>query len=843
MNTVDWTRDQENLYQGAGKERGTPAEGPLFGIDDYIRIVKQSKWKLLLVFLIAAVLSGLYVRSLDSVYLGTATLLFEEPDRASLSQFEGALQQELSTAYYETQIELLRSRWLSRKVIDTLSLWKHPELRSASTESTGVAEESDRLVDRLKARAIGILGQLRAAIWGAFPGLVSEGDADDSSITSEDGPAAGMSAAARRQHEEDRVINRFMANVSVYSVRDTRLVRIEYRSAEPQLAAQVANSIARQYINNYASMRSEQRAQNTSWLDERLLALKETLADSERRLIDYKKENSLTDIGGSVHNLIEQEVLRLSSELTDVRGKLAIAQQNFDDVNDYRTQSNILESLPGIRDDTLVQRNKLDVNASQRKLDELLNRYGVRHPLVIDASSELASRTAAFKDSIATAIGAMEKNYLLLVQQEASLELKLQDSKRAILDSASKANDVQALEREVRTNREIYQSFFNRVSRERSSGELQQRNARVSDYAVVPLEAIAPNRKLIVALFCAGSVLLYLMILFWREFRDDSVKTTYDVENKLGMVLLGITPLMKAGKFRKKKEDPLDPLSLEDSRRTFTEAVNSVRASIGLDKANTSSSKKVVMVTSSVAGEGKSTVSLNLAYSYGQIEKVLLIDCDMRKPRIAKSVGLKNNANGLSNLILDTEPAWSCIHRGMLNGCVDVLPSGPIPVQPLELLGSKRFANILTGLARRYDRIIIDCAPIQAVADALMLCPLSDTVVYAVKYNDTSSEHVKRGIQRLRSAGARVAGVLLTQVDVDKVKAYGGNSYHQGYFDYYDSSEVQESSPPHGQFELTPERLAAINSPKAGLEIELDRQQKRVKPGEYQIENLLEDIL
>jgi len=383
----------------------------------------------------------------------------------------------------------------------------------------------------------------------------------------------------------------------------------------------------------------------------------------------------------------------------------------------------------------------------------------------------------------------------------------------------TKKFELDALEREVATNQDIYDTFFNRMSEARSADGLETANARISDFAVAPTGPIKPKKQLIIALAALASLVLSMLMAFLYEQMDDTIKGTNDIEGKLGVKLLGILPLVKTGVFGKGQALPLNPTEIPDKKGTFAEAISTARTAICMEDGE--AGRKIIMVTSSIPGEGKSTASINLAHSLAQLERVLLVDCDMRRPTIAKAAGLDKNAPGLSSLITNTASARHCIVRGAFGGAVDVLPSGPIPDQPLELLSSKRFEKILEQLGHYYDRILIDSAPTQAVSDALVLSKHCDALVYAVKSHDTSLELVKRGLMRLRQVNAPIAGVLITQVDIDKITAYGGDYYYQGYYDYYGYTENGNAKQP-GKLRLTQEELISIKNDDADVNLDLD---------------------
>ena len=230
----------------------------------------------------------------------------------------------------------------------------------------------------------------------------------------------------------------------------------------------------------------------------------------------------------------------------------------------------------------------------------------------------------------------------------------------------------------------------------------------------------------------------------------------------------------------------------EESNRGFSESVRTLRTSVTL--AALESPVQVVLLTSSVPGEGKTTTSSNLAEAFGQMEKTILIDADMRRPTMAKKLGLPGGSRGLSNAVAYPDTLDECIHHlDELN--IDVIPSGPVPPNPLELLGSKNFREILETLRGRYQRIVIDSAPMKMVSDALYLSTLVDGVVYIVKADSTKDKLVKDSLIKLDDSNARILGVALNQLDVDKESKYGyGYGYYAGYYDAYGYTSSEDSS-------------------------------------------------
>ena len=807
-------------------------------LQHYLRILRKHKWPISLFTAAVTTLAAYYAFTATPIYSATSTLLIEQ-QKANVPNIEEYYGLDSNSSdYYQTQFELLKSRSLAERVIEKLDLWDNPELSAAAREAKARQEAAQRSALGLNEQDDSIGGKVKGLLANAGIKLPSSQPADstvndtaeESSVTAQANSEAPVDANSEANSEalisqlsegnsRAAIISNFMGRLSIAPVRKTKLVKISYESADPELAATVANSVGEQYITSYLESKVERSSKASLFLNERLTSLKATLDASEDRLIQFKEENGLVDVDGSVNRLNEQELLLLTTELASARSDLSEAQDLYREVQSLRGQPDLLETIPGVQADPLVQRVKIEQGQAQRSLDELLNRYGEKHPRVVDAKSQLSTLNSSLQGHVNRVVNSIEKNYQLTRQSVASIQNKLAVGKQSIQATGTKKFELDALEREVATNQEIYDKFFNTISEAKSADGLETANALISDYAVAPIGPVKPKKQLIIALAALASLVLSMLMAFLYEQMDDTIKSTNDIEGKLNMKLLGILPLVKGGMFNRTQALPLNPTEIQDKKGTFTEAVNTARTALCMDDGG--EARKVIMVTSSVPGEGKSTASINLAFSLAQLERVLLVDCDMRRPTVAKAAGFDKNIPGLSNLITNTAPARECIKRGVFDGMVDVLPSGPIPDQPLELLSSKRFEKIIAQLSEHYDRIVIDSAPTQAVSDALVLSKLCDAVVYAVKSHDTSIELVKRGLQRLHQVNAPVAGVLITQVDIDKITAYGGDYYYQGYYDYYGYTEKGKGKRP-GKLRLTQEELISIKNDDSDVNLDLD---------------------
>ena len=446
-----------------------------------------------------------------------------------------------------------------------------------------------------------------------------------------------------------------------------------------------------------------------------------------------------------------------------------------------------LTDLALVNADRVISAIKMDQGAAQRQLDTLLNRYGHKHPSVVDVQSQLDTLNTSLVANLDRIVNSKSQDLRLLQQRVVTIEKKLEEGKQDIQEIGNKRFQLDSLEREVSANQKIYDIFFNRFTEAGSAIGLEESNARFAETAVPSAAPVRPRKSLITLLATVGAFVFSVLLAFLLDRFDNSVKSSRQVEKRLGLRLLGVLPLVKKFGSDKKRNLPLSPIGNVNVAGKFAEAINSVRTSLCIERRIENS--KIILITSSVPGEGKTTSSVNLAFSFGQQEKVLLIDGDMRRPSVWRTVGLENDAPGLSDLINMSAKPKDCIKRDVFDGSIDVLPAGNIPDHPLELLTNIRFNQILSSLSKYYQRIIIDSAPVNAVSDALVFSKHADAVIYVIKSHSTDIGLVERGVDRLQNTGAKLVGALITQADMNKISSYGGEVHYASFYDSYNYSD------------------------------------------------------
>jgi len=483
----------------------------------------------------------------------------------------------------------------------------------------------------------------------------------------------------------------------------------------------------------------------------------------------------LIDADG-VRSIDVAELQQLTTSLVEVRRQRTDVETLYRQLSAGSSSLDRLLALPSISSNALVQGLIGSRADAKRRVAELSKRYGAKHPQMLSASTDLKQVEQELQAQVKNVASGIESTFLAAKDAERSLRNQIANVKRRLQSVGRKEFPLRELEREVEANRQLYEVFLNRGKEADEAGTLETVNARVIDVAI---PASYPDE--LSGMFAAGIILLL-------DFLDNTIKTPDDVEERLRVPMLGHLPLDKANKL----ETPFMGF-LTDEKGQFAEAVRTVRTSFILSSLDRPA--KVTLVTSSIPNEGKSTVSLCIAQALGQMEKVLLIDADMRRPSIAKALDISLLTPGLSNLIAGTAEPAECVTQ-LPNSEVSVITGGVVLGNPLDLLASDKFIKVLDVLKESYDRIIIDSAPIQAVSDSLVIATHADALIYVVKSDATSIPVVKKGLRRLSETNAKFSGVVLNQVDVNKMKKVAG--YDAGYYENYGYAAVPATATKKG---------------------------------------------
>lgn len=726
--------------------------------DDGIDILKlwqtiaRRKWSIIALTLVVAMVAVLVVLSMTPIYRASTTVLVsaKQANIVSIDQvygIDGAGEQ------METQFELFRSRSLSERVVRELQLATHPEFDPRQKEAPLIDIKS--WLSNLKPSSL---------IPGDFP---EDLEADFSS--NEDAIF-------------DSVVQQFMGRINIAQKGKSALVSVQVDMADPRMAARAANHLVQSFIESQLEVSMAVSASATNWMNSRLDELRIKLKDAEVQLQEFREKENLVDLGG-VATISGAELAATSNRMVSARSDRAEAQSLYQQVQSMKDGGwRKLATVSAVLGDPLIQQFKANEARAKSKVDELSKRYGERHPAMESAKTELAAAEASLRGQVEQVVAAIERNYRLAVANESSLRSSVNENRAQIQNISRKEFQLREYQREVDSNRALYDTFLMRLKETAATNDLEIVNATIVDKATVPTSPIKPQKGLIVLVAAFLAALIGVGLSLIQEMLNNTFKNTDDVEQKLNLPVLGIVPLVK-----KKQQKEVAHLFESDSDKVFSESIRTIRTSMVL--AGMGKEHKVTVVTSSVPGEGKSIVAANLAIAFGQMEKVLLIDADMRRPALAKNFEFPVGTPGLANVIAGT----ATFEESIQQVCgVDMISAGAVPPNPLELLSSKRFVEFIERVKGEYDRIIIDSPPTQAVSDPLMLGTLANALIYVIKSDDTAIPLAAKGVGQLLQSNAPVTGVVLNQVDMKKAKKHGYR--YSGYYDSYGYSDSSAKS-------------------------------------------------
>jgi len=714
----------------------------------YFSVFKKYLLRVTSLAIVVALLTAVVALNITPVYRSTATLLIESQQNKAVSFAEVYGLDSNRKEYYLTQFEILKSRSIAQIVIEKLNLKEHPDfIGNPSAIRTFIKDVKQSLPFIPKKQIV------------------------------------TLSTTEQEKKELQALVSAFTKRLTISPIRKTQLVHISFQSSDPALAALVANTVGEVYIEQHLISKMGVTKEASGWLTTRLTDLRLRLDESEFKLQQYLESENLIDISG-VLGLISKELEQTSVQLVVARNEKNKLESIIRVIDEYgRDNLEVLQSISDITSHRAIQDIKRTLVTSELKLSDLAGVYGPKHPKLIAAKAELNSVQKNLSLQVQRLVTGVQKELNTGKRNVQALEIELTRIKKVYREITAKEYEYRKLSREVETNRNIYDTFFSRAKETEVTSDFNAAVARFTDRAYKTTKPIKPNKPLLVILAFVATFGFGLVIAFVLDALNDTFKTASDIENKLSQRMLGLLPLVAL----KKNTALMLHYFFEDHSNKFSESVRTMRTSFVLTQLDKAS--KVVEVTSTVPGEGKTTTATNLAFSLAQVEKTILIDADMRKPSICKRFNIPLYHPGLSNLITGTEQFADCIYQDEKSG-LTVMPCGQIPSNPLELLLSPKFAVILAHLKKSYDRIIIDTPPVQAVSDSLVIAQQSDAVIYVVKSDDTRIGAVQDGIGRLINLNANIAGVVLNKVDTKKMAA--SESYN-GYYSDYTYGQEQKS--------------------------------------------------
>jgi capsular exopolysaccharide synthesis family protein len=677
----------------------------------YWRSINERRGRILLFAVIPTVIAFWYANSVQPVYRSTSTLLIESVKAKILSiedVYGGASQ---DREYYQTQVEILRSRDVALRTVTNMKLWDEPEFDP-----------------RRPVRSL-------------------QGKVKDFFSPPPPPPKWTTQALA------EATVPKFLQAVSIEPVRLSQLVKISADAMDRELAAKMADATAINFIESDRDSRLKLNLNVTEQLQERLAAQREKLLQSETELQKFREASGLVNVG-NIPGIAGQEMSEISQRLVQARVKRTELESAYAQAQrgggDFVNQPGYLEA-------------QTRVSLAQLHLDELTNTMGDKNSKVIEARAALDSARKALGSVRGSGLASIRAEMQAARETEKALQTALDSSRSAVQGVNRKEFQLGVLEREVSTNKQLYDLLLSRTKETGVSTNLQGAVARIVDPAVPPTSPLRPNKTQIIVV----TLLLSLSFGAAAAILIDKVKNTLqgseEAEQRLHHPVLASLPLVRTPDGQSKTR-----LFLEDPMSAHADGIRAARTNMLLS--NFAVSRKLVLVTSAVEGEGKTTFCTNFAFAHAQTKRTLLIDCDLRNPQIGARLGLPPDAKGLSDLVLGLEEAKDCVHP-IYGSPLLVMPAGSVSVHPEEFLLSASFQEALRSLANRVDIVLIDSPAVDVSSDALIIAQQANDTIYVVKAHETPHMMAQRGLDRLRRAGASVLGLVLNNADAIEKKA------------------------------------------------------------------------
>ncbi len=700
----------------------------------YVRVVLKRKWLILFVFAVVVGATTLWARSQPKVYAAQASLIIESKEPRFLDSQIQDVNADSSSAYWanreyiETQTKIITSRAVAQRVVEKLGLNTDPEFLHLTKLPEGQREEAMKRMDAV------------AMVQG---------------------------------------------RIKVEPLKDSRVSYIKIEDGDPNRAALLANEVAQAYIDESLSQKLKVTENATKWLDERRDSLSDSARTSELSLYAFRKQADMlsTSIDDRA-SMVSARLNATSNALTDVQLKIAGHRARVAAIRSVQQtkgsdDSMWAEALPAARENLTLQKLKDRMLTLRTECTELQSRYLAEHPKLIECKDKLALVEKDFQRELSNLVVGTEAELREATEKERNLQALFNEAKAEAFEVEKKKLELDRLKQETDNAKRQYESVFKRLKDIELSGLLRTSNVRVLDAARPNPAPVRPNVPQSILLGVLAGLIAGLGLALLLEFLDSSVTTQQEIEERLGVTFLGFVPSIPDSVAGQK-----DLHIHREPKSGIAECTRAIRTNLLFMSPDKPFRRMVV--TSSGPQEGKSTTAINLGIAMAQSgQRVLIVDTDMRRPRLHKAFGVANEL-GVSSLVVGEGKLDDAIKTTEVPGLY-LLPCGPIPPNPAELLHTQAFSELLESLSSKFDRVILDSPPVGAVADAVVLATQADGVVLVLKSGVTHREVARRTVRALNDVKAKLFGAVLNDVNLERSRY--GDYYYSYAYRYYGYGE------------------------------------------------------
>jgi capsular exopolysaccharide synthesis family protein len=663
----------------------------------------------------------------------------------------------------QSQLLLIRSRSMAERLVDELRLHMLPEfnpaLRPREVDITHWLDPANLVPD---------------AVFDHLPRAWA-----DTLMTAASGvPMTDQRKASLLRSE---IVENVMKHIQAEPANSTLVMSLRFASTNPELAAIGANSLARLYLDEQLELKQTASRRAGDFLEQEIERLRASVSVAEQTIQEYRTREGLVE----AQPVDEQQLSGLTTQLVLSRSERAEAEARLRQVEQLLQSDTTLAAAAQLLESPVLGQLRTREIEINREIAELSSEYGARHPRMINLQVELESLQDRKQTEIRQIAQRQRDEVQVLRSREATLQSNIERIRSQVAVRNEARVGLEALERDVQADRDLLKTYINRAKEIGSQEKAQQPDARIISQAVLPDEATYPRRQLIFGVALFSSLLVGSLLVFGLESLDNTIRSTEQVEDLIGLPALGLVPAI--AKPERRYGAPEDHV-LDNPNSPFGEAVRSLRTAMLLT--GTGPAAKSILLTSSVPSEGKTSMAMCLARVHARSgRRTLIIDCDLRRPRLHELTGIANEA-GLSDILMQERTLHEVIHTDQRSGAEFVMAGPPVP-DPAALLASERMRELLRDVGARYDLVLLDSPPILSVSDARVLSQMADKSVFLVQWGKTRRNDVMMGVKQMIEAGADLAGLVLNRVDVKRHAQYGyrdsGHYYDDKYTKYYNA--------------------------------------------------------
>lgn len=714
-------------------------------------------------------LAVLFVNQITPLYRAETQMVIEA-SRQNVVDIE-AVVQGLNPDWMtnETEAAVIGSRELAIKAVERLNLVSSPLFNSdLRPPKKGLVAS---LVDPVKA----LLPE-----WVLDPTRLFGGERAEEA---EEAPAVELSPEESRALALHQATDAYLGGLAVIPEESSRVITVQYASTDPQMAALGANTTAELYILDQLSTRSEATLQATEWLSERVDEMRDRVVDSETRLEEFRRESGIVEVGGAT--IYQRQRAALNEELILARTQRAEVKARYEQINDLLEAGEDINTVAAVMGSPLIQSLRGQEATVVRKIAVLRTQYREGHPQMQLTLTELAD----LREKIATEVGRIADslgNELEIAQvREANLGREVRRLDNLLSEQNEAEVTLRGLESEVRANKQLYETLLARFKETSVQRDelLQQADARIISRATVPGGPYYPRKRLMILAALVVSLVIGVALALISELLDFGFRNLSQIETYTGLPTMGLVPIISGLKAQGKLPHEI---AFERPNSAYGEAIRTLRTSLLLSRAD--QPPRSIVVTSSVPSEGKTAMALSLACTAAKSgQKTIILDCDLRHSMLHLCFDCPNGV-GLSDYLAGQAALEDVIEIDPRSG-VHFITAGSRAPNPPDLLGSRETIELLQRLTRLYDMVVLDTPPLLAVSDALVLVRHVDKTLFLVRWEKTRRDVVLTGLKQVIEAGADLAGIVLSLVDMRKQAKYdyaaSGYYYYGSYRKYY----------------------------------------------------------